>query len=57
MFGSNRPLPREVPISAFGSSDPALTAPLGRWYLKDRPIRWTQLASSAEATVSPRRPG
>ena len=38
---------------AFGSSDPALMMPRGRWYLKLRPTSLTPLASSAEASVSP----
>ena len=57
VFGSKRPGPRRVPISALGSSEPAETTPRGRWYLNERPIRWTPLASSAEARVSPARPG
>ena len=56
VFGSKRPGPRRVPMSAFGSSEPAETTPRGRWYLNERPIRWTPLASSAEARVSPARP-
>ena len=53
VFGSKRPLPRSVPTSAFGSSEPAERMPRGRWYLNERPTRWTPLASSAEARVSP----
>ncbi len=30
VLGSNRPGPRRVPISAFGSSEPAETTPRGR---------------------------
>src|SRR5262245_42540679 len=29
--------------------------PRGRWYLNERPTRWTSLAISAEASVSPSR--
>ena len=45
--------PSPTSQSAFGSSAPAARMPRGRWYLKERPTRWTPLASSAEATVSP----
>jgi len=41
---------------AFGSSEPAVTIPRGRWYLKERPIKCLLLASSAEASVSPSQP-
>ena len=41
---------------ALGSSAPAVTMPRGRWYLKLRPTRWTPLASSAAARLSPARP-
>ena len=43
-------------IIAFGSSDPAVSTPRGRWYLKLRPTTLTPLAKSAEATVSPLNP-
>ena len=56
MLGSNLPGPRRVPMSAFGSSEPAETTSQGRWYLKERLIRWTPLASSADARVSPAKP-
>ena len=45
--------PAPTVTSAFGSSDPALSTPRGRWYLKLRPTTATPAASSAEASVSP----
>jgi hypothetical protein len=48
--------PRPTVTSAFGSSDPAVRMPRGRWYLNDRATRRTSLARSAEASVSPRSP-
>jgi hypothetical protein len=45
-----------ISTSAFGSSDPAVRIPRGRWYLKLRPTSLTPLANSAEASVSPLNP-
>ena len=53
MFGSVLPFPLITWTSAFVSSAPELNIPLGRWYLKLLPTKWTPLARSAEAKVSP----
>ena len=55
VLASVRP-PWRSSTSALGSEAPAVTMPRGRWYLKLRPTRWTPLAMSAEASVSPEKP-
>ena len=53
---ASRRAPLRSSTSAFGSSDPAVRTPRGRWYLKDRPTSLTPAPSSAEANVSPLKP-
>ena len=52
MFGSEWPLIVTWSL-AFGSSTPAPIKPLGLWYLKLLPTKWTPFASNADARVSP----
>ena len=55
MFGSVSPFLYNWTI-AYGSSTPAPKKPLGLWYLKLLPTKWTPFAINAEAKVSPSKP-